>query len=70
MTPGVLPAIIRGGKRLFSEGITSDHRALYIDLDAAILFGKETGDMDIAKVRNLNTKYNLKDLHNSEVNFN
>ena len=31
--------------------------ALYIDLDAEILFSKNTGNMDIPQVRNLITKY-------------
>ena len=39
VTPGVLPAIIRVGKRPYSEGITSDHRALYLDFGADTLFG-------------------------------
>ena len=43
VTPGVLPAIIRGGKRPYSEGIASDHRALYLGLDGDTLFGKTTG---------------------------
>ena len=57
VTPGGLPTIIRGGKRPYYEGITSDHRALYLDLDADTLFGKKTGEMDITKARNLDTKY-------------
>ena len=44
---GILPSIIRGEKRPFEEGITSDHRALFLDLDAEIIFGKSTGNMDI-----------------------
>ena len=57
VTPGVLLAIIRGGKRPYSEGIASDHRTLYLDLDGDTLFGKKTGEMDTNKARNLDTKY-------------
>ena len=70
VTPGVLPAIIRGGKRPYSEGIASDHRTLYLDLDADTLFGKKMGEMDITKARNLDTKCpkrvakNLEEVHN------
>ena len=57
VTPGILPSLIRGGFRPYAEGITSDHRALFIDFDAEILFGKGTGDLDMSKIRNLDTKY-------------
>ena len=57
VTPGILPSIIRGGYRPYTEGIQSDHRALYLDLDAETLFGTGTDDINIAKTRNLDTKY-------------
>ena len=57
VSPGVLPALIRGGYRPYSEGIASDHRCLFTDIDADILFGKGTGNLSLPAVRNLNTKY-------------
>ena len=51
VTPGILPSIIRGEKRPFVEGITSDHKALFLDLDAEILFENNTGNIDIQQVR-------------------
>ena len=57
VTPGILPAILRGGYRPYSEGLTSDHKSLFIDFEAGILFGDDTGDIDISRTRNLNTKY-------------
>ena len=57
VTPGILPAILRGGYRPYTEGITSDHKSLFIDFEAGILFGDNTGDIDISRTRNLNTKY-------------
>ena len=57
VSPGILPSIIRGGFRPYAEGITSDHRALFLDFDAEILFGKGTGTLALSKVRNLDTKY-------------
>ena len=38
VTAGILPSIIRGGKRPFEEGVASDHKALFLDLDAEIIF--------------------------------
>ena len=55
--PGILPAILRGGYRPYTEGIISDHKSLFIDFEAGILFGDDTGDIDISRTRNLNTKY-------------
>ena len=57
VSPGILPSLIRGGYRPYAEGITSDHRALFLDFDAEILFGKGTGTLAISKMRNLDTKY-------------
>ena len=47
VTTDILPAIIRGGKRPFEEGIASDHKALFLDLDSEVLFGKSTGKIDL-----------------------
>ena len=57
VTSGILPAIIRGGNITFEEGVALDHKALFLDLDAEILFGKSTGKIDVQQVRKLNNKY-------------
>ena len=57
VTSRIIPAIIKGGNHPFEEGITSYYRALYLDLDAEILFGKITVKLDIKQVRKLDTSY-------------
>ena len=57
VTAGIITSNIWGRKRTFEEGVTSDHKALLLDLDAEILFGKRTGNIDIQLVRKSITKY-------------
>ena len=44
-TPGILPAVRKTGYAPIHEGLMSDHRGFFIDLDKAKLFGGELSQM-------------------------
>lgn len=44
-------SVQRSGALEYNDGIVSDHRGLYVDLDSAILFGGATDDPVAASSR-------------------
>jgi hypothetical protein len=52
---GIVDSMLSAGKLPFQYGIFSDHRALYVDLDAEILFNGATQDVTSATARDFNS---------------
>jgi hypothetical protein len=54
-TPGVFPACRKAGILPLGEGHDSDHRALYVDFDAKVLFSGSTASLNPTTHRQLTT---------------
>jgi hypothetical protein len=55
-TPWIQTCVQRRGALEYNDGIVSDHHGMYVDLDAASLFGGATDDQVAASSRGFTSK--------------